>query len=66
MLSSLYGDQCRKTKLMTNSTNGISTDIRDNGEKLETVESFKYLGAIVTYKGSKPKFCPGLHRQRHL
>ncbi|PIK52349.1 endonuclease-reverse transcriptase [Apostichopus japonicus] len=29
--------------------------IRANGEKLETVQSFKYLGAIVTDEGSKPE-----------
>ena len=34
-----------KTTLMTNNTNGISSNIRVNGEKLETVQSFKYLGA---------------------
>ena len=36
-----------KTKLITNNTNGISSNIRVNGEKLKTVQSFKYLGAIV-------------------
>ena len=40
---------------MTNNTNGISIDIRVCGEKLETVNSFKYLGAIVTDAGSKPE-----------
>ena len=44
-----------KTKLMTNNTNGISSNIRVNGEKLETVQSFKYLGAIVTDEGSMPE-----------
>lgn len=34
-----------KTKLMTNNPKGISSDIRVGGEKLETVNSFKYLGA---------------------
>ena len=37
-----------KTKLMTNNINGISSTIKISGEKLETVQSFKYLGAIVT------------------
>ena len=41
-----------KTKLMTNNTNGISSNIRVNGENLETVQSYKYLGAIVTDEGS--------------
>ena len=33
-----------KTKLMTNNTSGINTEIKVNGQKLETVTSFKYLG----------------------
>ena len=35
--------------------NGTSIDIRINGEKLDEVEGFKYLGAVVTYQGSKPE-----------
>ena len=48
--STSYGMQisAEKTKLMTNNINGISSNIRVNGEKLETVQNFKYLGAIVT------------------
>ena len=42
-----------KTKLMMNSSNNISKDIKVSGEKLETVTSFKYLGAIVSDQGSK-------------
>ena len=37
----------QKTQLMTNNTNGISTDITIDNKKLESVRSFKYLGAIV-------------------
>ena len=43
------------TKLMTNNTNGISTEIKINGQKLETVTSFKYLGSVTTDEGSKPE-----------
>ena len=52
--STAYGMQisAEKTKLMTINTNGISSNIRVNGEKLETVQSFKTLGAIVTDEGS--------------
>ena len=42
-----------KTKMMTNSTSGINTEIKVNGQKLETVTSFKYLGSVVTDEGSK-------------
>ena len=44
-----------KTHLMTNNTNGISTDITIDNKKLETVRRFKYLGAIVSDEGSKPE-----------
>ena len=37
-----------KTKLMTNNTSGINTDIKVNGQKLEAVTSFKYLGSVMT------------------
>ena len=43
-----------KTKLMTNNTSGINTEIKVNGQKLETVTSFKYLGPFVTDYGFKP------------
>ena len=41
-----------KTKLMTNNPSGIN---RDNGQKLETVPSFKYLGSVITDEGPKPE-----------
>ena len=44
----------KKTKLMTNNTSGINTEIKVNGQKLETVTSFKHLGSVITYEGSKP------------
>ena len=44
-----------KTKLMTNNTSGIDTEIKVNGQKLETVTSFKYLGPVITDEGSKPE-----------
>ena len=45
----------KKTKLMTNNTSGIHTEIKVNGQKLETVTSFKYLGSVITDEGSKPE-----------
>ena len=44
-----------KTKLMTNNTSGINKVIKVNGQKLETVVSFKYLGSVITDEGSKPE-----------
>ena len=48
----------KKTKLMTNNTSGIkmiNTEIKMNGQKLETVTSFKCLGSVITDEGSKPE-----------
>ena len=42
-----------KTKLMTNSANGIQREIKVKGQKLGTVTSFKYLGAVVSDDGSR-------------
>ena len=44
-----------KTNFMTNNTGGIITEINVNGQKLETVTSFKYLGSITTDESSKPE-----------
>ena len=44
-----------KTKLMTNNTSGINTKMKVNGQKLETVTSFKYLGSVKTDEGSRPE-----------
>ena len=44
-----------KTKLMTNSANGIQREIKVKGQKLGTVTGFKYLGAVVSDDGSKPE-----------
>ena len=42
--SAAYGMEtsAEKTKLMTNNTSGINTEIEVNGQKLETITSFKY------------------------
>ena len=54
--SKAYGMEinAQKTKLMTNAK-GINAEIKIGEVKLETVKSFKYLGAIVTDQGSKPE-----------
>ena len=55
--STTYGVEisAEKTKLMTNNTSGINTEIKINGQKPETVTSFKYLGSVITDEGSKPE-----------
>ena len=40
---------------MTNNTSGINEEIKVNGQKLETVTSFRYLGSVITDEGSKPE-----------
>ena len=49
-VSTAYGMEisAEKTTLMTNKTNGINTEITVNGQKLQTVTSFKYLGPVIT------------------
>ena len=55
-----------KTKLMTNSANGIQREIKVKGQKLGTVTSFRYLGAVVSWRdnnislGSKVKLMRSL------
>ena len=44
-----------KTKLMTNNTSGINTDVKANGQKHVTVTSFKCLDSVITDEGSKPE-----------
>ena len=44
-----------KTKLMTNNTSGINTEIKMNRQKLLTVTSFKYLGSAITDERSEPE-----------
>ena len=45
----------KKTKLMTHNSSGINTEIKVNGQKLETFTSFKQLGLVITDEGSKPE-----------
>ena len=44
-----------KTKVMTNIPNGFQREIKIKGQRLEEVENFKYLGAIISNEGSKPE-----------
>ena len=51
-----------KTKLIKNSANDIQREIKNLG----TVTSFKYLGAIVSDKGSKPEVSQELNKPLQL
>ena len=53
--STAYGMEisAEKIKLMTNNTSGINSEIKVNGQKLETVTSFKYLSSVITDEGPK-------------
>ena len=55
--SASYGMKigAEKTKLMTNNTNGISKKITVNGNKIERVSKFKYLGSVIADEESKPE-----------
>ena len=55
--STAYGMEisAEKIKLVTKKTSGINTVIKVNGQKLETVTSFKYLGSVITDEGSNPE-----------
>ena len=55
--STAYGMEfsAEKTKLMTNNTSGINTEIKVNKQKLETVTSFNYLGSVITDESPKPE-----------
>ena len=40
-----------KTKVMTNNPNGFKIEIKIKCQRLEEVENFKYLGAIISNEG---------------
>ena len=40
---------------MANNISGINTEIKVNGQELETVTSFKYLSSVITDEGSNPE-----------
>ena len=44
-----------KTKVMSNTTNGLINKITINGQTLEEVESFKYLRSILSDEVSRPE-----------
>ena len=44
-----------KTKVMTNNPDGFQREIKIKGPRLEEVENFKYLGAIISNEESNPE-----------
>ena len=44
-----------KIKVMTKNPNGFQREIKIKGQRLEKVQNFKYLWAIICNEGSKPK-----------
>ena len=57
-----------KTKFMTNSANGIQREIKvkEQGQKLGTVTSFKYLAAVVSDDAPNQRFSQGLNKPLQL
>ena len=55
-----------KTKLMTNSANGIQREIKVKGKTLGTVTSFKYLGVVFKMMALNQRFSQGLHKPLQL
>ena len=49
------GINTEKFKLMANKSEGFKRDIKVKGQKLEVVDSFKYMGTIVTDEEFKPE-----------
>ena len=45
---------------MTSNTSGINKEIKVNGQKLDDVTSFYYLGSFITDEGSKPEILSGI------
>ena len=45
-----------KTRLVTINANRVRADSRIGGQNLETVQSFKHLGSVMTDEGSKQEF----------
>ena len=44
-----------KTQVMTNNPNSFQRLIKIKDQRLEEVENFKYLGAVISNEGSKPE-----------
>ena len=60
------GISAEKTKLMTNSANGIQREIKVKGQRLGTVTSFKCLGTVISDVALNQRFFQGLHTPLQL
>ena len=50
---------------MTNNTSGVNKEINVNGQKIETLTSFKCLDSVASDEGSKPEMLPRIkHKQQ--
>ena len=47
-----------KTKLMTNNTSSVNTEIKVNEQKLEIATSFKYLGSVIMMRVPSLRYSP--------
>ena len=57
--STAYGMEISAEKMMTNNVSGINTEIKANGQKLETVTSLKCLGSVMTMRVPSLRYSPG-------
>ena len=55
-----------KTKLMTNSANGIQREIKVKRQRLGTLTSFKYIRALFQMMAPNQRFSQGLHKSLQL
>ena len=60
------GIGAEQMKLITNKANGIRRGIKVKWQKLGTVTSFKYLGAVLSEDGPKPEILSKLHKPPQL
>ena len=55
-----------KTYVMTNNLNGFQREIKIKSQRLEDLENFNYLGAIISNEGSKPEILSRIAQQQQL
>ena len=58
-----HGDQCQEDQADDN-TSGINTEIKVNGQQLETVTNLKYLGSVITNESFKSEILSRIAQTR--